>query len=207
VTVITQEEITALLGLERQRTLAGCDQANCTAELAGALGADGVLMAHIARLETVVQLDLKVISASSGERRATFATRVGRDVEILDALDEAARSLALQLLGASAAPAQRSWLFLPVGLVGLAAAGVGVGFALDANSVHAQLLGQKPLSGAPGDLVTQGKRSQAVGVTGLAVGGAAVAAAVVLLFWPSEAPKSVALVPTGPGVALVGSWP
>jgi hypothetical protein len=102
VTVITQEEITALLGLERQRTLAGCDQANCTAELAGALGADGVLMAHIARLETVVQLDLKVISASSGERRATFATRVGRDVEILDALDEAARSLALQLLGASA---------------------------------------------------------------------------------------------------------
>src|SRR5438045_2465034 len=49
--VTTKGEIASLLGFERQRQLLGCstDQASCLAELAGALGVDGLISGSIAR--------------------------------------------------------------------------------------------------------------------------------------------------------------
>ena len=48
--VVTPAEVMTLLGRERQRQLLGCGEAaeSCLAELAGALGIDGVLLGEIA---------------------------------------------------------------------------------------------------------------------------------------------------------------
>src|SRR5690242_5299342 len=62
--VVTGREMAALMGLERQRQLVGCaaDSNNCLAELANALGVDGLLVGDVARLGSRFQLSVKVLS-------------------------------------------------------------------------------------------------------------------------------------------------
>ena len=97
--VVTQAEVSTLLGIERQKQLLGCSEesTNCMAELAGALGADGVVMGSIARLGSGFAVTLKVISP--GDAR-TLAARTGRSANedtLLDWLTEAATLMAGQL--------------------------------------------------------------------------------------------------------------
>src|SRR5688572_24149396 len=48
--VATKAEVSAVLGMERQRNLLGCsEQGSCMAELAGALGVDGIITGSLAR--------------------------------------------------------------------------------------------------------------------------------------------------------------
>jgi hypothetical protein len=97
--VVTQAEVATLLGLERQRQLLGCsdDSTSCMAELAGALGAEGVVTGSIARLGSGFAVTLKVISP--GDAR-TLAVRTGRSKDedsLLDWLTETAGIVARQL--------------------------------------------------------------------------------------------------------------
>ena len=96
--VLTEKEVTAVLGLERQRQLLACDQeASCALELAGALGVEALLLGNVARLDELLLVDLKVISARDGRRLASLSVRAASEVGLLDQLDSAARSLAEQL--------------------------------------------------------------------------------------------------------------
>src|SRR4051812_9527469 len=52
VRVVTEQEISALLGLERQREILGCAEGSCLIELGNALGVDGVLLGHVAKIGT-----------------------------------------------------------------------------------------------------------------------------------------------------------
>ncbi len=74
--VLSPEEVGALLGMERQQQLLGCSDSNsCVTEVAGALGADRMLMGSVAKLgeSWLIQLKLfdtqKAISVGQADRR------------------------------------------------------------------------------------------------------------------------------------------
>src|SRR5688572_12170524 len=60
--VISARDIGAVLGLERQRELLGCKDGICTAELAGALGVEGIVVGDVGKLGGSYQVNLKVLS-------------------------------------------------------------------------------------------------------------------------------------------------
>ncbi len=90
--VISQKEIAAVLGLERQKQLMGCgdDQGSCLAELAGALGVDGILIGSVARTSAGFACNLKVVASSSGKTLAAESVRVKSDDALLDWFEQAA---------------------------------------------------------------------------------------------------------------------
>lgn len=95
--VTTQSQIAAVLGLERQKQLLGCteESSSCLAELAGALGVDGVLSGSLARTgRGTYVINLNVVGATDGTNLASGSTRVGSDDELLDWLTTAAREMA-----------------------------------------------------------------------------------------------------------------
>lgn len=110
VRVITPEDVAVLLGHERQKQLLGCadESTSCIAELAGALGADGVLSGSLARVGKKLSVTIKIIDPSSA--RPLFATIVNANDEegLLLKLDDAAKSAqrALVKLAEKRAPAK-----------------------------------------------------------------------------------------------------
>ncbi len=104
--VFTQGEVAALLGLERQRQLLGCseDASSCMSELAGALGADGLITGSIARLGSGFAVTLNVVSPQGAH---SLAMRTGRSKDedaLLDWLTETAGLVAVQLKTSFASP-------------------------------------------------------------------------------------------------------
>ena len=97
--VSSPREVTTLLGLERQRQLMGCtDQASsCLAEIAAALGVDGVMVGDLARVGSTFQMNLKVFDASNGKRLATSSSSAKSEEELLAKLTSAAQMMAQQL--------------------------------------------------------------------------------------------------------------
>src|SRR6185295_5852068 len=61
VSVTGKNDIAALLGLERQKQLLGCsdEQASCLAELAGALGVDGLLTGSLGKVGNGYVVEVK----------------------------------------------------------------------------------------------------------------------------------------------------
>ena len=159
--IITPREITALLGMERQRQLTGCsDESNsCMAELGDALGANGIVLGDLARLGDTVELTLKVVSSPGNRRLAGFTDRVKRESELFEVLDRAAESIADQLRpkspqvpGAGLHLRRFTWIPAAVGAVALAGAG---GSYVAASRAHATLIDDKSpvVSNGPGDQV------------------------------------------------------
>src|SRR5437660_1662129 len=70
--VTTKSEISALLGFERQKSLMGCGETatNCLAELAGALGVDGLIVGSLAKTPRGFVMNLKVVSALDARQLA-----------------------------------------------------------------------------------------------------------------------------------------
>jgi hypothetical protein len=95
--VFPPANISAVLGLERQKQLLGCGDASCMAELANALGVDALLIGSLARLDDIYQLDTRLVGATDGKAVALFSKRVSTDAALLDAMREAAAVMAPQL--------------------------------------------------------------------------------------------------------------
>ena len=133
--VVTRKQIDAVLGLERQKALLGCADtgSSCLAELAGALGAEVILVGSVARLDDEYVFTLKIVSAKDAR---TLAQRRGggkSDKAALEWLTSAGRELAETAVGATApgvAPTASAWSSLPrwVAAVPLVV-GVGLGVA------------------------------------------------------------------------------
>lgn len=97
VLVTGKAEIAAVLGLERQRQLMGCaeDSASCLAELAGALGVDGLLTGTLGKLGTGYVVNLKIVDREA--RSLAVASGRAADVDaLLDYLDATAVDLSRQ---------------------------------------------------------------------------------------------------------------
>src|SRR5438045_7742515 len=62
ISIISEREISAMVGLERQKQLLGCSEGTeCMVELANALGVQGILLGDIAKLGNRYQVSLKII--------------------------------------------------------------------------------------------------------------------------------------------------
>jgi hypothetical protein len=234
--VITPREIATLIGLERQKQLMGCsdDQSSCLAELSNALGADGTVTGTLGRFGTAYQIDLKILSSRNASALAVHSSRVEGEVALLEELKQAARVMApkvFEKLGRTApkieepappaavvqAPSRPGPGVLPVvlGSAGVIAAGVGTVFLLQAGQASGQIRSGLQdgvafeLAHAK-ELAQRGALQQTVGLIGVGVGAAAVAAAVVfgIRNMTSSAPQvSVWPLPSGGGVAVTGSLP
>lgn len=96
VNVITPSQIGAVIGLERQKQLMGCqDDSSCMAEIGDALGVDGILTGSIAKLDDVYQLNFKIVSPNDASALATYSRRAsGGQKVLLNELDRAAKVMA-----------------------------------------------------------------------------------------------------------------
>ncbi len=73
--VITEDEIRALVELEAERQLLGCDDEGCLAEIADALGVDFLLLPEIVTTELDESLAVKMLDARAATIRGTFHRR------------------------------------------------------------------------------------------------------------------------------------
>ncbi len=214
--VVTSKEVALLLGFERQKQLLGCgdDSSSCMAELANALGVDGVLMGDLAKVGSKTQINLKIISARDGKTLAAFSDRAEGDEAVVDTLTRSARVLAQGVGGAlhrelrrvdGGAASRPAW-WAPV-LGGAVALGAGaVLFGLGAGD-YSRLTGasaQAPLSLVEArDLRDGGALKQTLGVVFLSVGSAAVVAGGLWLLLVRTSSPSLAVVPSRDGTMLV----
>jgi len=95
VRVTTNREIAALIGLERQRALLSCDDKgnSCLAELAGALGVDGLITGSLAKVSRGFVINIKVVD-NQARSLAVFSERFKTEDALLDFLGTAAEKLA-----------------------------------------------------------------------------------------------------------------
>lgn len=215
--VVTSREIASLLGIERQRQLLGCNEGGCMAELANALGVDGLVLGDVALLSGRYQLNLKIIATSDGRTVALASSSVGSEGELVETLTSAARqltrdaSLALGRpvpVGFNAEPGGvRRFAWIPL-VGGLAVAAGGVACAVVSQSAHETLRTGSP--GASGlSLKTTGETTQALAVVGLAVGGAALVGAGAMFLFGADQPVTVSasVTPGGASVGVMGVFP
>lgn len=95
--VLSSNQVAAVIGLERQKQLLGCNETNCVAELAGALGVDGLVLGNIARFGEKLQLDVRVAAASDARNLAVFSISIDGEAGIPGGVTKAADAIAAQL--------------------------------------------------------------------------------------------------------------
>lgn len=225
VRVTTPREVASMLGLERQKQLLGCtdESSSCMAEIANALGVEGLVLGDVVELGRQYQVNVKVIGASNGARLARHSESVGSEEEIPRALERAADAIAVQVAVALGRPPPiiakqstaraRPWWWWTPAAAGAAAFAVG-GFGLASAEGTRQRLSTETFDPGEADLVLQsGQSARTVGYVGIGVGLAAVGAAgaVYLLGGDSGSPQpvtpSVSLTPNGAQVGLMGALP
>ena len=216
--VTTPEEISSLLGLDRQKQLLGCTAETCTAELAGALGVDVVILSSVSFAGSSYLLNVKAIGAKDASQLAVISQRVASIDALLDAMNLAARQIALELhqalrpndavaVVATPVVGERSTKAWIPGVVGGALMlGGGVLYGLS------RLEEARVRAGDPADVdatIAAGKTEQGVGVALFVTGAAAVAGAALwaLVFAGSPVQATVGLTPHSAGVVVVGRFP
>jgi len=152
------------------------------AELAGALGADGVITGEIALVGKTYQLTIKILKANDAKPVFLYLKRVSTQDEVLDELDRAAKLAVEQLAGSpgDGAPSRPLARLLPA-LGGIVLGAVGAGLLVQSKHDYDTLNtpANWPLADAKG-LVASGSSLQ---IAGLALVGVAVAALVAGVLW------------------------
>jgi hypothetical protein len=92
--VVGRDDIRAMLALEANKQLAGCDDVSCLAEIGGALGVDYLVAGSVGMIGEVYVVGLRLIEP----QRASVASRVsesftGRPEQLVGAVRHAARRL------------------------------------------------------------------------------------------------------------------
>jgi hypothetical protein len=185
--VTTPKDVAGILGVERQKQLLGCAEEStaCMAELAGALAVDGVITGDVSRIGKVLQLTIKVVAPSDGRVLFTHIERLPDEEAVLQSLDAAARAAAERLAGPSAKRSLRS-LPLVTAAVGLVAAGAGAalwGIAVGQFERLNDPIQWGALTPAEAQSIrTGGPTLQGAGIALVAVGTAALVAAIIWYF-------------------------
>lgn len=125
--VLGMSDLRAVLGLERQRQLLGCESGECLTELGGQLGVDRLLAGALGKVGDLYYLNLKLIRTST----ATVEGRVSREIRGGEAeLVEAVRSGVRELLDplVSSPPLYARWWFWTA--LGVVAVGSSAAWAL-----------------------------------------------------------------------------
>ena len=189
----------------------------CIAELANALGVDGLLMGEVAKLGAHFQVNVRIVDAQSGKRVAAFSGGAPSEDALVPALEEAADALAEQFSrahGRTYAPKRRpepkpsvaKWIVGGVGVALLAAGGAGL---VGARGQLAELQQHPATLDEARQIQSRGQTLEAVGWTAAGVGVAAVGAAVVMHALGEAGPQvgaSVDVVHGGGAVLVGGTW-
>ncbi|MDQ3263518.1 MAG: hypothetical protein M3Y59_07660 [Myxococcota bacterium] len=233
--VVTQQQISALVGLERQKQLVGCSDESCMAELAGALGVDAMITGSIGKLGAAYQVNVSIISAKDGQVLSAHSRKLRSEEEVLDELTAAARQMGPQVLArlqrppgassqapvtpppsaeASTAPGHWKGLWWAPVAAGVVSAGVG-GFFLyrsareyDAVTAWRQQTGTVSLATLEAN-AQSGARAQQWGLALTGVGAAALGTGVWMLFTQPSTPQVLVGFDSGGGgwVGLQGVLP
>jgi hypothetical protein len=193
--IVTGSDITQLLGFERQKALIGCQDSassSCIAELAGAMGVDGVLSVSVVKSDPSYVITVRVIRTSDAAVWASATERVNREGDVYEALDSVASRFGSALVPAGSGPVAvattpskvRLLPFVP-GIVGIVAAIAGTAVFLTASSERGALQSQPMVSEIPG-LVASGRAKEQAGVGLWIAAGAAVVASVLWLLLGSS---------------------
>jgi hypothetical protein len=185
VSVVTPKDIAALLGLERQKQLLACSEASCNAELANALGVDGIVQGELTRLGQVIQLNVKCLATSDGRRLAVYGERVSREEDLFSAVERAAAAIETQTLEAllPAAPSadrrfSLGWTAVPLGLSVLAGVAGAIFMVLAGADYRA--LGEETVRFDGPALKARGELRQGLAIGGFSLCGAGAVVAVVM---------------------------
>lgn len=217
--VTTPRDIAQILGLERQKQLLGCadESTSCLAELAGALGVEGVISGELALVGKVYQLTLKVTSSHDAQVLFQGIERVKHQDDLLETIDslaaQARRELLVRLrppariappLGSdspsppAAAPmvvvtqtapsSTAPWAIFTAGLVLLAGGAISEGLAIaDYHQLTTGPVADEPTAA---QLRASGSLKQGIGVAAMGVGAAAVVTSLIWLgVTPAKAPQ------------------
>jgi len=212
---LTAKDVQTILGAERQKQLLGCapEASTCLTELAGALGAPFVLSGSISQIGPSLQLSMQLLDVSKSQVVAR-SIRIARDAETLRQL------LPWALAEATATPAPPRPSRVPgFAFIGAGSAVAATGLALGAYALiqeqqyqHDLATGQRTtgLLERPSYYQQKGDElalQRTLGLTALLGGAALIGVGIFLLpSGPSSGEVSVAMVWTGPGVALTGSF-
>ena len=220
--VVSARDVQTALGAERQKSLMGLcetDAAACSHEASTALLARFVLSGQLARIGSAWQLTLQLVDTTKGQS-VSRSTKLASDVQTLRALVPWA---AAEATGSPLPPPPSRVLPVTLAAAGGATMLAGGAVALLAASRVQQLNdelcpGGVPLDGRCGGATLrdrafyvqqdQALRAQSWLGAGLVVAGAALLGAGLWLLPPTDAMGrgGVALVPTGPGLAVVGGF-
>lgn len=93
-TVISRDDIIAMLSLEKQKDMLGCDDASCLAEIGGALGVDKLVVGQVGKLGESYVISLRLIDAFNVtvDSRVTESFK-GEEEQLIRSVRHAARQL------------------------------------------------------------------------------------------------------------------
>ncbi len=212
VSVTTQRDMLNLLANERQKQLLGCaeDSTACLTELAGALGADGMLSARVVSTGQGFLVTAKVARANDGSSWVSFTERVASEPEVQAALDSAAQRFRAELTG-EARPTSPGRIVLWGGLgLGLAMTVTGAVLFGVSKSWAATLRSDEPQTAEQVKaLASSGSTAQPLGVAFMVLGPAlALVTGIMLGVGVGASPAvSMTVSSSGFGVAWSGAWP
>jgi hypothetical protein len=106
ISVLTQSDVAALLGVEKTRQMLGCTESGCVAEIGGALGADRVVHGSVGRIGESLVVNLSALDPRRAAAAASVSERlrgVGGEETFLDVLPSLADELLAE--GDARAPA------------------------------------------------------------------------------------------------------
>ncbi len=97
--VVSSDDISTVIGLERQKELLGCNESktNCIAELAGALGVDGLITGQVAKVGKSYQVNVKVLDPSAKPLFVYSSERLPSEEAMLDELNKVAELIVKKL--------------------------------------------------------------------------------------------------------------
>ncbi|MFL5319406.1 MAG: hypothetical protein ACJ790_07095 [Myxococcaceae bacterium] len=225
--VTTSDEIAALLGLEQQKQLMNCadSSSSCVAELAGALGVNGVITGSVARTEKgSYVVAVKIISARDGSPLSLASGRFKDEDEVVDFFTAQAPRMAAEVTRAvrpaesvanvvktpnpppstevSAAPGRpMSTAWVPLAVGGALLAGGATSYVLarsDASRISSG--GGITTEGGLSDAVRSGQNKESLGVF---LGGAGLGALGAGALTYGNAPRSRGYLAAGTGAGLV----
>ena len=222
--VTTRNEIAAVLGLERQKALMGCEEAarSCLAELAGAIGADGIITGSLAKLDSgSYVMNVKIVSGGDARPLGAWAGKAKDQDGVVDwltdtaerAAGEVSRSLGRETASPPTAPTSigarsLTWVATAVGGAALVA---GIILFVLGKSHESSLRAGQPTYGDPALLQSAVRSASGQQTAGLVVGAIGLAALAVgvslkVLGTPRET-VAVTVAFTGTGLAVAGAFP
>ncbi|MBX5483068.1 MAG: hypothetical protein IRZ16_14680 [Myxococcaceae bacterium] len=221
--VTTPAQITAVLGLQRQKELMGCSESgtSCLTEIANALGVDAMVIGSVALLDGTYSWNISTVSAESGQPIRAISGKASSKSGLLEELSRGAAVLAretaaklgrgLDVTLQREPSAGRRFFWAP--LAGGAIAGAaGAFFLVQAKADYDAITGGSGVSTLTHeeaiDRADHGRTFQTVGIALAAVGAAAIGTGAMMYLTGDPGTPVAMVLPTGHGAAfaLSGSF-